>query len=311
MMRLGFLVEFDDVRLAGQPELVRDLPQNEEGRIRVMDALQLSSVLDRLERVPSITVCSIIDFSDDNLEVFDFYQVLPRRRISLPLNVWQYNFDKLVNGERVFKGGWSPVAIPKGFVCPLKLKRKPDLAYLVDGSTDMVISEELLKPLQAMDPQLRGEMLFTGIRKAQPVVGLKQLYTEHFAQPCIRSVSLTHLGGLREWVDGFPDSTLVHLGLPTLPRVMKHAAPGMMWSAEPWSAFLSPGWIATSDVARMLASQTKDVVLHPVLTEGTELHMMHEALWHETRAIVDGRLNVEWGAPWEVEDMSSRLRVSE
>lgn len=299
---IGVIEGYGDIEL---PEYLVSLRDAQTERFFASGVRDFARVLEFFKG-RRLWASAITNFSDSDYSQIDYFWLSSRKHISLTANAWDANFETVDKINPIDKGGWAPINIPVGLAYATKLKQPRDIALLMDACAELVVSEVFFEKLKNLDQGLRGHTLFTGIRKQSIAKGVLQLAIDQFALPAIISNAVGTVKGI--YRKDIPGDENTHLGVPVLSRGMLGAHSGFMRSAEPWSGDLIPGWIVSKDIAERLAPMSKNVVLEPVLTEGTPLHAQHEEVWRKARACADVFKGFEWGGSWRTTDLAPSIR---
>lgn len=311
-MRISFLISVGMDHLEAYPRIREQVGIDSNGRVNISSETALKEVL-LICGDPkfSVLVSSITTFDSKDIDQFDYFAVRSKRLIKLSSKAWDANYHALGELHPEEKGGWAPISIPRRLVYATRQKQPFDIAHLMDACPELVVSVEMFKLINEIDRNVLADDLLQDRSESLVVEGVKRLASRDFAPPKVASASVGHFKGLALVARdaAHPSAELSDLGVSVHPAIEGSARPRLMRSSEPWSTNLVPGWIANSAAATELASASRQIVLNPLITEGSELHLEHDRFWSRARRVVSESVNAEWTAPWETQDLAPRLRT--
>lgn len=312
-MKIKFQVDVWPEVLASIPTLLAKFGFTHSDRAILEGIEDVVGVLEACKGSPELVLLkSLIEFDAADLPQIDYFQLWTKKRAALTLPAWEATFEGFDAVNPVDRGGRSPVSQPVGLTYASGRKEPHDLAVLMEGSQELVVSDAFLDFLQSVDPEVYGEPLYSGKRKTGFAVGVKLLASSRFALPALMTRSVGRFKGLaaNPASPEYPDANMADLGIEVLPADPQRDLPKIMRSAEAWTIHFGAGWVLNRVAAERVAAASKNVLLHPLLTASTPLHAQHEAFWQEALAATEPYPNARWGFCRSVTDVAPMLRPS-
>lgn len=312
-MKISFRVSLGLQQALPSRDLLASLGFVEPDRAILERIDDLVTVLEACKGSPDpVLLNSLIEFDAADLPQIDYFQLWTKKRAALTLPAWEATFEGFDAVNPVDRGGRSPVSQPVGLTYASGRKEPHDLAILMEGSQELVVSDAFLDFLQSVDPEVYGEPLYSGKRKTGFAVGVKLLASSRFALPAPMTRSVGRFKGMaaNPASPEYPDANMANLGIEVLPADPQRDLPKIMRSAEAWTIHFGAGWVLNRVAAERVAAASKNVLLHPLLTASTPLHAQHEAFWQEALAATEPYSNADWGFCRSVTDVAPMLRPS-